>query len=92
VTARGDRRENINDDDIDRERFLAILGQAIEDFNWVCHAYCLMCNHYYLLIETADVNLSKGMRQLNNVFTAGIESSPSAHWSLVPGAIQGNFG
>ncbi len=69
MTARGDRRENIYDDEIDRERFLAILGQVIEDFNWVCHAYCLMSNHYHLLIETPDGNLSKGMRQLNGVFT-----------------------
>jgi len=69
VTARGDRRENIYDDDIDRERFLEILGQIIEGFNWVCHAYCLMSNHYHLLIETPDGNLSKGMRQLNGVFT-----------------------
>ena len=69
VTARGDRRENIYDDDTDRERFLAILGQVIEDFNWVCHAYCLMSNHYHLLIETPDGSLSKGMCQLNGVFT-----------------------
>lgn len=39
------------------------------DFNWICHAYCLMDNHYHLLIETPDGNLSKGMRQLNGVFT-----------------------
>ncbi|WP_425320578.1 transposase [Nitrosomonas aestuarii] len=45
------------------------MGQVIEDFNWVCHAYCLMSNHYHLLIETPDGNLSKGMRQLNGVFT-----------------------
>jgi len=69
VTARGDRRENIYDDDIDRERFLEILGQVIEGFNWVCHAYCLMSNLYHLLIETPDGNLSKGMCQLNGVFT-----------------------
>jgi len=37
--------------------------------NWMCHAYCLMTNHYHLLIETPDGNLSKGMRQLNGVFT-----------------------
>ena len=39
------------------------------DFNWICHAYCLMTNHYHLVIETPDGNLSKGMRQLNGVFT-----------------------
>ncbi len=38
-------------------------------FNWICHAYCLMDNHFHLLIETPDGNLSKGMRQLNGVYT-----------------------
>jgi putative transposase len=45
------------------------LGQVAGGFNWVVHAYCLMSNHYHLLIETPDANLSKGMRQLNGVFT-----------------------
>lgn len=69
VTARGNRCENIYDDDIDRDRFLKILGQVITDANWLCYAYCLMDNHYHLVIETPDGNLSKGMRQLNGVFT-----------------------
>lgn len=69
VTARGDRREPIYDDDADRERFLEVLGQVVSDFNWICHGYCLMTNHYHLVIETPDGNLSKGMRQLNGVFT-----------------------
>ena len=38
-------------------------------FNWLCHAYCLMDNHYHPVIETPDGNLSKGMRQLNGVYT-----------------------
>ena len=69
VTARGDRREDIFDDDADRLTFLATLKQVIERFNWVCHAWCLMDNHYHLLIQTPDGNLSKGMRQLNGVYT-----------------------
>ena len=69
VTSRGDRREAIYEDDADRERFLAVLADVVRDFNWVCHAYCLMSNHYHLLIETPDANLSKGMRQLNGVYT-----------------------
>ncbi len=64
VTSRGDRREDIYEDDMDRELFLDILGQAVDGWNWVCHAYCLMSNHYHLVIETPDGNLSKGMRQL----------------------------
>ncbi len=46
VTARGDRREPIYDDDEDRQHFLVVLGDVVERFNWVCHAYCLMANHH----------------------------------------------
>jgi len=69
ITSRGDRRENIYEDDQDRGCFLAILEQVIKDYNWICYAYCLMNNHYHLVIETPDSNLSKGMRQINGVFT-----------------------
>jgi len=69
VTSRGDRRENIYDNDDDREKWLEILGNTCRRFNWRCHAYCLMDNHYHIVIETAEANLSKGMRQLNGVYT-----------------------
>ena len=69
ITSRGDRRERIYDDDEDRVIFLDQLGQVVSNFNWLCHSYCLMDNHYHLIIETLDSNLSKGMRQLNGVFT-----------------------
>jgi len=69
ITARGDRREAIFDDDQDRVIFLAVLEQVVTKFNWLCYAWCLMDNHYHLLIQTPDANLSKGMRQLNGVYT-----------------------
>ncbi|MHB1174723.1 MAG: REP-associated tyrosine transposase [Sulfuriferula sp.] len=69
VTARGDRREDIFEDGQDRRMFLSALEQVIARFNWACHAWCLMDNHYHLLIQTPDGNLSKGMRQLNGVYT-----------------------
>lgn len=69
VTARGDRRESIFEDDQDRQAFLQLLEQVISEFNWLCYAWCLMGNHYHLLIQTPDGNLSKGMRQLNGVYT-----------------------
>ncbi len=59
----------IYEDDSDRKQFLTILGEVIRTYNWVCHSYCLMSNHYHLVIETPDGNLSKGMRQLNGVYT-----------------------
>jgi REP element-mobilizing transposase RayT len=69
ITVCGNARENIFLDDEGRKSFLAILGSVVERFNWLCHAYCLMDNHYHLLLETPDANLSQGMRQLNGVYT-----------------------
>ena len=69
VTSRGDRREEIFLDDSDRESLLKLLGQVCARFNWTIHAFCLMTNHYHLLLETPDGNLSLGMRQLNGVYT-----------------------
>jgi len=69
VTSRGDGREDIYLSDADREGFVSVLAHVCERFNWVVHAYCLMSNHYHVLVETPDGNLSKGMRQLNGVYT-----------------------
>jgi REP element-mobilizing transposase RayT len=69
VTSRGDRREDIYLDDADRLMFLEVLAEVCGRFQWVCHAYCLMSNHYHLLIETQESTLGQGMRQLNGVFT-----------------------
>ncbi len=69
ITTRGNAYQDVFLDDTDRERFLEILGEVIERFNWLCHGYCLMMNHYHLLIETVDPTLSRGMRQLNGVYT-----------------------
>ena len=69
VTSRGDRREDIYHDDADRQAWLGVLAQVCKRFNWTVHAYCLMSNHYHLLVETPDANLSAGMRQLNGVYT-----------------------
>jgi len=69
VTARGNAREDIFDDDKDRQTFLECLGKVVHRFNWLSHAYCLMDNHYHLVIETPEANLSKGMRQLNGIYT-----------------------
>lgn len=47
VTARGDRREAIFEDGVDRDQFLQVLGDVVERFHWRCHSYCLMGNHYH---------------------------------------------
>jgi len=69
ITSRGNAQQPIFLSDTDRESFLDILASIVKRFNWLCHAYCLMDNHYHLLIETPEGNLSKGMRQLNGVYT-----------------------
>ncbi|MDP5132877.1 MAG: transposase [Paraglaciecola sp.] len=72
ITSRGNERKAIYFDDTDFELFLTLLGKVCEQYNWVVNAYCLMTNHYHLLVETPDANLSKGMRQLNGTFTQAI--------------------
>jgi REP-associated tyrosine transposase len=69
VTSRGDRREPIFEDAEDRQRFLGTLAEVVKQFHWLCYAYCLMTNHYHLVVETPQGNLSKGMRQINGVYT-----------------------
>ena len=69
LTSRGNERKLVFKDDTDRNIFLDTLHKVTQRYNWLCHAYCLMNNHYHLVIETSDGNLSKGMRQLNGVYT-----------------------
>lgn len=69
ITSRGNRRKPIFKDERDQKLFLDTLESVNKRYNWLCHAYCLMNNHYHLIIETPDGNLSKGMRQLNGVYT-----------------------
>jgi putative transposase len=69
VTSRGDRREAIYLSDADRQQWLTILAEVCQRFNWRCHAWCQMTNHYHLVVETPEANLAQGMRQLNGVYT-----------------------
>jgi len=69
VTSRGNGGADIFHDDEDRKLFLKILGDVAGAMEWVCYGYCLMGNHYHLMLETPRANLCKGMRQLNGIFT-----------------------
>ncbi|MEO8410361.1 MAG: transposase [Propionivibrio sp.] len=69
VTARGDRQEDVFLCDEDRLDWLEVLAGVCDRFNWKVHAYCQMTNHYHLLLETVDGNLSQGMRQLIGLYT-----------------------
>ncbi|MBU2986646.1 transposase [Saccharophagus degradans] len=69
ITARGNAQADIYHADKDRVSFLDLLKNTCERHHWLCHAYCLMDNHYHLLIETQSPTLSKGMKYLNGTYT-----------------------
>ena len=87
VTSRGNARSSIFINDEDRVLFQICLGEAVTRFRWHCHAYCLMDNHYHLLIETPEGNLSAGMRQLNGLYTQRF----NRHHERVGHLFQGRF-
>lgn len=69
ISSRGHDNQMIFLDDEDRQYFLELLGKTVQRFHWICHAYCLMIDHYHLVIETPNGNLSIGMRELNGGYT-----------------------
>jgi putative transposase len=87
VTARGDRRESIFDDDEDRHRFLTVVGQAMARFDAVALAYCLMDNHYHIVVHTRRANLSRLMQHINGVYT----QTYNARHAKVGHLFQGRF-
>ena len=88
VTSRGNAREPIFLEDHDRRSFLHILGEVVERYRWLTHAYCLMTNHYHLLVETPEGNLSRGMRQINGLYTQRFNHGHER----VGHILQGRFG
>ncbi|MGH8399831.1 MAG: transposase, partial [Gammaproteobacteria bacterium] len=69
VMARGNARQTIFREISDRNEFLEGLKRVCDRFDWRVWAYCLMDNHYHLLVETVQPTLSRGMRQLNGIYT-----------------------
>lgn len=69
VTSRGNAQADIYLDAADRLAFLDVLAEVVQRYGWLCHAYCLMDNHYHLLIETPHGELAAGMRRLNGRYT-----------------------
>ena len=87
VTSRGNGRAAIYLDNRDREAFLDVLGVVCERMQWICYAYCLMTNHYHLVVETQEGHLSRGMRQLNRVYTQRF----NRHHGRVGHVLQGRY-
>ena len=69
VMSRGDRREDIFLDEEDRRRFLRTLGEVCERAGWQVHAYCLMGNHFHLVVETPQPTLVAGMKWFLGTYT-----------------------
>ncbi|MCK9686579.1 transposase [Scleromatobacter humisilvae] len=87
VTSRGDRKEPIFRDDRDRDRLIAVLAQALERFDATVLAYCLMGNHYHLVVQTRRGNLSRLMRHVNGVYAQAF----NRRHGLVGHLFQGRF-
>lgn len=89
VTSRGNARGPIFLGDPDRHVFLNTLGDVVEQHGWLCHAYCLMTNHYHLLLETLEANLSRGMRELNGVYAQRFNHRHSRVGHVFQGRFKG---
>ena len=85
ITSRGNERKSIFSNDEDRLLFLRTLGDVAKTHNFVIHAYCLMGNHYHLLVETVDGNLSLGMRDLNGAYTQRFNTAHRRSGHLLQG-------
>lgn len=89
MTSRGDRREDIYEGDQDRTAWLKVFGEVCDRLNWRCHAYCLMSNHYHIVVETIEGNLSRGMCQLNGVYTQAFNRRHRLSGHLFQGRFKG---
>jgi len=88
VTSRGNAGESIFVGDADRLRFLEILSDVVDRHRWLCHAYCLMGNHYHLLIETPQAGLSPGMQRLNEIYAQYVNRAHSRAGHLLQGRFK----
>jgi REP-associated tyrosine transposase len=66
VTARGNHKQVIYLTDVDRHQFMGLLKKTVETYEWRLHSYCLMTNHFHLLVSTKDCNLDRGMQFLKS--------------------------
>lgn len=87
VTSRGNRRARIYVDDRDHLIWLDVLAETARRYAFKIHAFCMMPNHYHLLVETPEGNLSDGMRYLNGRYS----SRHNDRHGLVGHVIQGRY-
>lgn len=77
VMNRGDRQERIFLNDVDRQDWLKTLAEACQKTGWQVHAYCLMSNHFHVVLETPNANLVEGMRWLLSTYTIRLSNRRS---------------
>jgi REP element-mobilizing transposase RayT len=85
VMSRGDQREPIFEDDKDRKTFLKTLAQACEKAEWEIHAYCLMTNHFHIIMETPKPTLVAGMKWFLGTYTQRYNARHKAKGHLFSG-------
>jgi putative transposase len=89
LSSRGNAQQNIFLDDADRRIFLRTLGETVTRFGWLLYSYCLMGNHYHLVAETQQANLSRGMHNLNGRYTQQFNRRHSRVGHLFQGRFAG---
>lgn len=85
IMNRGRRRENIYTTSTDYHLFVDVMKETAEMFHLKVSAYCLMSNHYHLLVHTPDGNLSRCMRHINGVYTQRYNRTHKKDGQALPG-------
>ncbi len=91
ATARGIAKGEIYADDRDRRLFLHILGRTVARFDWRCLSFCLMPNHFHLLLRTPNANLSRGMARLNGGYAQAYNRRHERIGPLFAGRFSGRL-
>ena len=88
VINRGNNQEKIFLNDRDKEKFLEYLAKANHRFSMIIHTYCLMSNHFHLLVETAEQNLSMAMQWINVSYATYFNRKRGRHGHLSQGRFK----
>lgn len=91
LTARGNEQRNIFRDDVDRDRFLLLLSQTVIRFGWRLFAWVLMSNHYHMVVQTPQPNLSRGMQWLNGRYAQWFNRRHDRSGHLFQGRFDGRL-
>ena len=92
VISRGDQRDDIFFNDVDRYDFIKTLAEACLKTDWPVHAFCLMKNHYHLVIETPNANLAAGMAWLQSAYTIRLNNRHKLTGHFLSGRYKAQIG